>query len=156
MVCTVSCSISAIFIIAMIYFYNATARSDIVKHYKKSLPSDLQERYEKISRERMMIGYQGYALGFILSLFIIFYNLYFKSKKLNSLSLVCIVLATSFITNYFYYILYPKQDWMLDHINSKEQVQAWLQMYKEMQKNYHMGFVFGIIAIGILAFAFRC
>lgn len=156
MVCTVSCSISAIFIIAMIYFYNATARSEIVKHYKKSLPSDLQERYEKISRERMMIGYQGYALGFILSLFIIFYNLYFKSKKLNSLSLVCIVLATSFITNYFYYILYPKQDWMLDHINSKEQVQAWLQMYKEMQKNYHMGFVFGIIAIGILAFAFRC
>ena len=156
MVCTVSCTISAIFIIAMIYFYNATARSEVVMHYKKSLPSDLQSRYERISRERMMISYQGYALGFVLSLFIIFYNVYFKAKKLNSLSLVCIVLATAFLTNYFYYMLHPKQDWMLNYINDKDQVKAWLQMYREMQKNYHMGFVVGIIGIGILAFAFRC
>jgi transketolase N-terminal domain/subunit len=156
MVCSISCSISAIFIIAMIYFYNATARSEVVKHYKKNLPSDLQSLYEKISRERMMISYQGYALGFTLSLLIIFYNLYFKSRKLNSLSLVCIVLATGFLTNYFYYMLYPKQHWMLNHVNDKEQVKAWLQMYREMQKNYHMGFVVGIIGLGILAFAFRC
>jgi len=29
-------------------------------------------------------------------------------------------------------------------------------MYREMQYNYHMGLVFGIIGVGILAFAFRC
>jgi hypothetical protein len=29
-------------------------------------------------------------------------------------------------------------------------------MYREMQYNYHMGLVLGIIAVGILGFAFRC
>jgi hypothetical protein len=45
---------------------------------------------------------------------------------------------------------------MLDHINSPEQTKAWLAMYREMQYNYHLGFVIGVIAVGVLAFAFRC
>jgi uncharacterized protein YacL len=156
MVCSVSCIISAIFIIGMIYFYNATSKSEVVLRYKKSLPTDLQQLYEKISRERMMIGYQGYLLGFVISLFIIFYNVYFKSRKLNTLSLVCIVVATSFLTNYFYYILSPKSKHMLEHINSPEQTKAWLTMYKSMQFYYHFGLVLGIIGVGLMAFAFRC
>jgi len=148
--------ISAIFIIGMIYFYNMTGKSKIVKHYKSSLSSDLQNRYDKISKERMMISYQGYALGVILSLGIIFYNLKIKGTKLNNTSLVCTVIATAFVTNYFYYMLSPKTDWMLNHMNNQEEVKSWLLMYREMQYNYHMGLVLGIIAVGILAFAFRC
>lgn len=156
MVCSLSCSISAIFIIGMIYFYNMTDKSKIVKHYKEKLPRDLQNLYDKLSRERLMISYQGYVLGFIISLFIILYNYFYKIRKLNTLSMVCIVLATSFLTNYFYYIIHPKSDWMLNHINNPEQTKAWLEMYREMQFNYHMGLVIGILGVGILAFAFRC
>jgi len=148
--------ISAIFVIGMIYFYNATDKSTVVKHYKSSLSSDLQKRYETITKERMSISYQGYVLGVLLSLGIIFYNLKVKVTKMNSTSLVCTVLATAFITNYFYYMLHPKTDWMLNHMSNQEEVKAWLLMYREMQYNYHMGLVLGIIAIGILAFAFRC
>ena len=156
MVCAISCMISAIFIIGMIYFYNLTDKSTIVKHYKSSLSSDLQKRYEKITQERTYISYQGYILGVILSLGIIFYNLKIKGAKMNTTSLVCIVVATAFVSNYFYYMLSPKSDWMLNHMNNQEEVKAWLLMYREMQYNYHMGLVLGIIAVGILAFAFRC
>lgn len=156
MACVISCMISAIFIIGMIYFYNMTDKSAIVKHYKSSLSSDLQNRYDKISKERIMISYQGYALGIILSLGIIFYNLKIKGSRMNTTALVCTVIATAFITNYFYYILHPKTDWMLNHLQNKEEIRAWLQMYREMQYNYHMGLVLGIIAVGILGFAFRC
>ena len=156
MACTISCMISAIFIIGMIYFYNMTDKSLIVKHYKEKLSSDLQKRYDKISKERMTISYQGYILGFILSLFIIFYNLKIKGVKLSNFALVCTVMATCFLTNYFYYILTPKSDWMLNHTGNQEEVKAWLQMYREMSYNYHMGLVLGIVAVGILAFAFRC
>ena len=156
MACVISCMISAVFVIGMIYFYNITDKSTIVNHYKASLSSDLQKRYEKISKERMNISYQGYALGVILSLGIIFYNVKIKGLKLNNVSLVCTVIATAFITNYFYYMLSSKTDWMLDHMNNKEEIRAWLLMYREMQYNYHMGLVLGIIAVGILAFAFRC
>ena len=156
MACSISCIISTIFIIGMIYFYNMTSKSKIVTHYKEQLPSDLQKLFEKISIERKYISLYGYILGFLISLCIIFYNLKIKHNKLKTTSLVCIVMATCFITNYFYYYLSPKSDWMLNHVNDKVQVKAWLQMYREMSFNYHMGLVLGIIAVGIFAFAFRC
>jgi uncharacterized membrane protein YkgB len=156
MACSITCSISAIFLIGMIYFYNLTNKSEIVKHYKSSLSTDLQKRYDKITKERSQISYQGYVLGVLLSLFIIFYNLKIKHNKMNNTSLVCTVVATSFVTNYFYYMIHPKSDWMLDHMNNKEEIKAWLMMYREMQYNYHLGLVLGIIAVGIFAFAFRC
>jgi hypothetical protein len=156
MACSVSCSISLIFIIGMIYFYNATSKSEVIKQYKTRLPKDLQIRYENISRERMMISYYGYGLGVLLSLAIIFYNKKMKGKLLSNSSLVCIVLSVSFFTNYFYYMLSPKTDWMLNHVKNPEETKAWLQMYREMQFNYHLGLVLGIIGVGVLAFAFRC
>ena len=142
--------ISAVFIIGMIYFYHKTDKSEIVKHYKDKLSSDLQQRYEKIARERMIISCQGYIAGVILSLFIIFY----KGIK-NPYSLVCTVMATCFLTNYLYYMLHPKSDWVLNHVETKEEVKAWLQMYREMQYNYHAGLSLGIVAVGVFAFAFR-
>ena len=156
MACSISCAISAIFIIGMIYFYNSTSKSAVVQHYKSKLPSSLKERYDKITNERMMISYYGYAIGFILSLFIIFYNLKLKGSKLNNVSTICIVTSVCFLTNYFYYILSPKSDWMLDHMTNQEQVKLWLQLYRTMQVYYHSGLVLGIIAVGIIAFAFRC
>ena len=156
MPCTISCMISAVFIIGMIYFYNMTNKSEIVKHYKEKLPSDLQKRYENISEERRKISIHGYIFGLIFSLFIIFYNIKLKGQRLNTTSLVCTVMATCFLTNYFYYMLSPKSDWMLNHINNPEQVKGWLLMYREMSYNYHAGLALGIIGVGILAFAFRC
>ena len=151
MACAISCMISAVFIIGMIYFYNRTDKSAIVKQYKGKMSPDLQDRYDKIARERMLISVQGYAAGVILSLLIIFY----RGIK-NPFSLVCTVMATCFLTNYFYYMLHPKSDWMLNHLGSQEEVQAWLKMYREMQLNYHTGLALGIIAVGVFAFAFRC
>jgi len=159
MPCLTTCMVAVALIIAMIYFQNATLKSKIVQEYKKQLPSNLQNLYEKIATERMRLNYYGYTLGLILSFIIIFYNHTFqrnKQNKLTTTSLVCLVIVVSFFTNYFYYILSPKSTYMLDHINSPEQTKAWLTMYKEMQYNYHFGMVVGIIAVGVLAFAFRC
>jgi hypothetical protein len=156
MACTISCVISAIFLIGMFYFYNITGKSEIIGQYKSSLSLELQKRYDKITNERLQISYQGYALGVVLSLCIIFYNLQIKGSKMNNISLVCTVIATAFVTNYLYYMIHPKSDWMLNHLQNKEEIRAWLQMYKEMQFNYHIGITFGIIAVGFLAFAFRC
>ena len=156
MVCAISCMISTMFIVGMIYFYNMTNKSEIVKHYKNSLPSDLQKRYDNISDERRRISIYGYILGLILSLFVVFYNIKIKGRNLNTFALVCIVMATCFVTNYFYYMLSPKSDWMLNHVSNQQQTRAWLLMYREMSYNYHAGLVLGIFAVGVLAFAFRC
>jgi len=151
MACCVSCMISCIFVIGMIYFYNATDKSEIVQQYKATLPIELKERYENITAERRRISYQGYGLGVLLSLVILSFR-----RKMNTFSLVCTVMATCFLTNYFYYMLSPKSDWMLNHTTNPDQVHAWLLMYRAMSYHYHFGIAFGIIAVGILAFAFRC
>jgi uncharacterized protein YacL len=156
MACSITCAISAVFIIGMIYFYNMTSNSKVVKEYKEKLPPHLRKLYDKLAVERRNISYYGYVLGFIISLVIIFYNMKLKNNKLSNMSLVCIVITTCFLTNYFYYILSPKSDWMLNHVNDQYQARVWLEMYREMQYNYHMGIVLGIIAVGIFAFAFRC
>ena len=156
MPCSSTCLVATALIISMIYFQNATTKSKVVQTYKDQLPSNLQVRYEKITSERLRIYFYGYILGFILSFIIIMYNYSSKRNKLSNTSLICLVIVVSFFTNYFYYILSPKTDWMLNHINSPEQTKAWLIMYRTMQVNYHMGLVIGIAAGGVLAFAFRC
>jgi len=145
--------IAAVFLIGMIYFYNMTGKSEIVKNYMEKLPADLQKRYEMITAERKMISYKGYALGVVLSLGIIMYNMQFE--KMNTSGMVCLVIATAFLTNYFYYVLSPKSDWVLNHTKNQEQVKNWLKMYREMSYNYHAGIALGIIGVGVLAFAFR-
>ena len=154
MVCSVSCSIATIFIIGMIFFYNATYKNETVQRYHSTLNERQREIYNKISKERLNISIQGYVLGFVLSLLIIIYN--YNNKRMRSSAVVCMVLATSFLTNYFYYKLAPKSDWMLNHVDSKQQTQEWLEMYKTMQYYYHAGLALGIIGVGVFAYAFRC
>ena len=98
----------------------------------------------------------GYILGFILALIIIFYNVEIKKDKMTIVSMVCLVVAVSFLTNYFYYILSPKSKWLLEHMKTPEENKAWLKMYRGMQLYYHGGLFLGVIAVGIFAFAFRC
>jgi uncharacterized membrane protein YkgB len=133
-----------------------TDKNAIVKRYKEMLSPQLQKLYEKITQERRSISYYGYGLGLLLSLCLIFYYIQIKKVKMSASALVCIATATTFLVHYFYYMLSPKSDWMLNHMKKQEEVNAWLQMYKSMQYNYHMGMALGIIAVGVFASAFRC
>jgi MFS family permease len=154
--CSISCMFSAMLIIAMIIMTSSISSSQTIKNYQNQLPPHLKKTYNEIKDERTRIFYFGYALGFILALIIILYNTQIRKNKMEWRTMVCVTISVSFITNYFYYILTPKTKWMLEELENKEQTKAWLQMYKNMQMYYHGGLVFGIAAIGLMAFAFRC
>ena len=156
MPCSISCSLAAIFIICMIYFSNATYKSQVAETYQKQLPPNLQQLYKQIVNERLHIYYYGYILGLILTIIIIIYNMNANPKqKMNLSTIVCLTIAVSFITSYFYYILSPKTTWMLEHIQDHQQTVAWLQMYRNMQIYYHTRLVLGIIGIAFITIAFR-
>ena len=156
MPCQITCFISIIFIIAMIYMTYSTTNSDVMKKYQQQLPDNLRTLYQSIVTERIRIYYFGYLLGLVLALLIIFYNTQIKKGRFSNLSLICLVISVSFLTNYFYYILSPKTDWMLNHITDGEQSKTWLKMYRAMQVYYHSGLVLGIVAVGLLGYAYRC
>lgn len=154
MPCGISCSVSAVFIISMIYMNYSMLNSQIMQKYQSQLPENIRATYREIVHERSKIYYFGYVLGFILSILIILYNTQVGKNKMSTFGIVCLVVAVSFSVNYFYYILTPKTKWMLNEIKSEEQMKAWLNMYRNMQMYYHTGLVLGIIGVALFAFAF--
>jgi ABC-type Fe3+-siderophore transport system permease subunit len=135
---------------------NAMSKSNIIKKYQEELPNELLDIYLSIVEERTRIYYTGYILGFLLSLILILYTTQVQHAKMSTSTMVCTTVAIAFLTNYFYYILTPKTNHMLDHVTTPEQTKAWLAMYKGMQYYYHTGLTIGLVAVGIFAFAFRC
>jgi len=154
--CSITCLFSAVFIVAMIFMTNSMSTNQTIKTYEHQLSPELKQTYNDIREERTRIFYFGYILGFALAIVIIAYNTQIKNNKMSWQSMVCLTVSVAFITNYFYYILTPKTKWMLDSIDNKDEARAWLKMYKSMQTYYHGGLAFGVIAIGLFAFAFRC
>jgi hypothetical protein len=134
---------------------NAMRTSQTIQNYQSQLPNRLQGVYQDIVSERSTIYYTGYALGVLLAVCIIFYNTQIRKERVSTTSMVCTVVASAFVVNYFYYILSPKTNWMLDHIQTTEQNKAWLEMYRNMQVFYHSGLVLGLVGLGVFAFAFR-
>ena len=146
MVCAISCAIAFIFIVANIYCCAFSHRSGGVIHeFVAKLSPDNQRRYAVITRERQGIYFMGLFLGFILSMILLVCcRKYFLGSRGG---ILCMVAAVSFSVNYFYYILSPKSDWMVLHLRSGEETQAWLNVYRTMQYNYHIGLVLGILAV---------
>jgi len=80
--------------------------------------------------------------------------LFSSNPKSSALPKICMVASITFVTNYLFYILYPKTDYMLLHLNDKTQIQGWLNIYKKMQFKFHLGFVLGIVAVIIYSYGF--
>jgi len=156
MVCYISCAITIIFIIGMIYMNTLVYKKGVTNKYYDNLSEDAKEAYKNIVNERMKIYNEGFILGFFVSLIFLYYNKYVKQEKLTVYQTICIVLAVMFVVNYFYYILSPKSDWMLNHVNSKRDVKNWLKLYKHMQRYYYSGLLLGLIAVIALNMTFKC
>ena len=154
MFCCTTCIIAFVFLVANIY--SVLSCSNVNKdNFYNVLTNVQKDKYNKIIDERKNIYYMGYGLGLLLSLIGILISKKILKLKLNNISLVCLVGTITFVTNYLFYILYPKSDYMLLHLNDKEQIKEWLKIYKKMQFKFHMGFVLGIIAVMIFCYGLR-
>ena len=156
MVCGVTCIIALVFLIANIYIiFSCSNNKEIKQNFLNVLNEEQKNTYENLINERKNIYYIGYALGIILSLIGYLVINKFTKMRFNKLSLVCFVGAITFVTNYLVYILYPKSDYMLLHLNDKKQITEWLNIYRTMQIKFHVGFVLGIIAVMIFCTSFN-
>jgi hypothetical protein len=119
------------------------------------LPEDIKTHYDNIVAERHRIFFTGYLIGFVLSVFVIIFNINVLKQKMPVAAMVCLAVVVSTVVNYFYYILSPKSNYMVDLLKTEKQRQDWLQIYKSMQYYYHGSFVLGAVAVGVFAYAFR-
>ena len=158
MICKINCFIAIVFIVANIWFHiNISFYDESKQAYVDLLTKEQQHLYKKIIKERSQLSLMGYVYGFILACGIIGFNYMNTPKyKLKVVSLACLVVSTTFLTQYFYYILSPKKYWMLETDMTLQQQKGWLYIYKIHQWQYHFGLLIGILAVIFLSMAFKC
>ena len=122
----------------------------ILNSFNDVLDNKQKKIYIKIINERRRIYLNGFGLGFLLSLIFIFLKTK-KNIKIQKIPFVCITIIITYLIIYFYYILTPKTTYMLEHLNNQNQVNAWLNVYKKMQFNFHFGLLLGLIGVGFLS-----
>ena len=160
--CTTSCGIAATLLAGMAYCTYMGNRTKLVQDYVRTLTPDQQQTYAKIVEERRGIYLRGFGWGLLLSALLL--GIHHQYLTMSRTVLLCNVAALTLATNYFYYILSPKSDWMVLHFKAKsdaanedaanEDAANWLRVYRGMQVNYHVGLVLGIAGTVLLSNAF--
>lgn len=111
-----------------------------------TLNREQKDKYFKIVKERGSLFMRGIILGCALAFLIIYLN-----SKSNRLTQTCLFVSIAMLTAHYYYLLMPKSDYMLNHLNNQEQISAWLKVYKEMNFKSNLGSL-----LGATAFLFVC
>jgi hypothetical protein len=150
--CATSCGIAATLLAGMAYCTYMGNRSELVQNYMRSLTPDQQQTYAKITEERRGIYLRGFGWGLLLSALVL--GIHHQYAGMSRAALLCTVAAITLATNYFYYVLSPKSDWMVLHFKQKQDGANWLRVYRGMQVNYHVGLVLGIAGTILLGNAF--
>lgn len=149
MSCSILCMVGLVFLVANIYISLSADKTKHKQEFYDTLSAELKTKYENIVIERRNIYFTGYAYGLLLAFILVFVNKYMSKKsKMSRTVNVGMMVGVTLITNYFYYMLSPKSDLMVTHLDKEEQRLAWQKIYKTMQFNYHIGLVLGIVASG--------
>ena len=148
--CKNKCLVATGLILSNIYFYIRTNKEQKSKELTSLLNEEQKKKYDQIRKNRMRIAIHSWEIGVLVALVLY----YFSIRKLNLpvLSTLCSVLLLS-LASYLFYMLKDKGEYMISHLDNKEQIDAWLKVYRTMQKNHNMGLALGITAI-ILIYVF--
>ena len=101
--------------------------------FEASLNEEQKQIYAFIKQERMYI----YMFATVIGLLVGFMN------REN----ICYGVASALVTQIMLYKVYPKSDYMLNHIESKEQSRLWIAKYNHMKNLSNYGTLFGFALI---------
>ena len=147
MLCGTSCFAAVVFLVANLYVtFTADKTSGKDALYDTLDKKDIV-RYEAIVKERRNIYLQGYGLGILIALVLLSLM---DRRKMGKMALVCFAGGITLTVNYLYYMLKPKSDYMVLHLDKEDQRQAWLNINRHMQVKYHLGLALGILAAMLL------
>lgn len=148
MKCKLSCMIATAFIGGSMYIM--LRDKSIHKEFKNLLDDKQKKIYKDIKYDRFHIYMNGSLFAIAFSLFYRFF-----SKDKNPVTVACMASLIFSATQYFYYTLHPKRDWMVKHLKGKKQIEVWLRNYKIMKFRWHYGMLLGIIGYGLINYVIQ-
>ena len=111
------------------------------------LDDQQKEKYEVIVRERLII----YVVGMVLGLGL---GYYYYSKNKGEKYIVCKSIIIMYLIKLGFYYFFPKSPLMLYSLTTKEQTDAWADIYSEMKNRLKKSLIVGFFAYVILALSF--
>lgn len=143
-----TCIIGITLLLSSIYMSILKQDQDIFIHFFRLLNEDQQQIYTNIVKERLMIYFTGMLTGLVFAL------LYYYKYPKQSYP-ICTFLAIVYVTKLSIYYFYPKSPLMLYSLTTKEQTDAWANIYEEMKKRYKISLLVGFIGYLVLFNGFK-
>lgn len=146
-VCDFACLVATGLFASKIYLMvNYTGNNRLMTDFDALLNKKQKELYRKIIKERLRLYIQGMILGLVLGF------IYLNVVNHKATGRACLFTVIVLGTNYFYYMLAKKTDYMVPHLKTRKQREAWLAIYKNMQYRCKMGFVLGVVSFMLFGF----
>tara|TARA_B100000795_G_scaffold123594_1_gene92117 strand:- start:1251 stop:1700 length:450 start_codon:yes stop_codon:yes gene_type:complete len=137
--CDITCAIFYILFLTYLFIFGITmVYSADLKKLDNVLDKKQQILYKNIKKERLHHFYAGLGVGGVLGFFILLSNIQIKSKY--CLAGLMLILSTTTV----YHIL-PKTDYMINHLDTVEKKQLWMDVSRNFMKKKMIGFILAII-----------
>ena len=140
----ISCATAFVLLISSVVMHFFVDKKD---EFLETLSHEQKLKYKNIIYERLRI----YIFGMILGLFLGILYLYTYSEEKFK---VCKFIAIIMLTKLIFYYFYPKSDFMLYYLTEKEQIKAWIDMYRNYKNSWRNSLIVAIIAYILLSFSF--
>lgn len=142
-----TCTIGFSLLFSSFYMSYMKQDNEIFIDFYSLLNNSQKKVYEGIIRERFIIYLAGSILGIISAV------LFYRNNKSEKYILCKSLFLLYFIKLGFYY-MYPKQPLMLYSLTSKEQTDAWADIYSEMKNRWKFSIFLGFISYLIIGSSF--
>ena len=138
-----TCVIGITLLFSSVYMSILKQDQDIFIRFFNLLDGKQKHIYSNIVKERLMIYMTAMFSGLVAGLIYYYQN---PKQKYP----VCTFLAIVYLTKLGVYYFYPKSPLMLYSLTTKEQTDAWAQIYEEMKYRYKISLLVGFIGYLIL------
>ena len=138
-----TCLLGITLLLSSIYMSILKQDQDIFIKFFNLLNEKQKRVYVGIVKERLMIYMTGMLSGIIAGL------LYHYQNPKQSYP-VCTFLAIVYLVKLGVYYFYPKSPLMLYSLTSKEQTDAWAEIYEEMKYRYKISLLVGFVGYLVL------
>ena len=141
------CSAAVVILLSSVFMMFLKDKNLFLR-FMNTLDNKQKEIYERIIRERLLLYFGGMLLGIFLGLLYLYYNK--KSERS-----ICIFIVIVFLTKMIFYKGFPKSTYMLYHLDKKDQVNKWMDIYTYMKKIWMLSFILSTIAYILFAYSFK-
>ena len=138
-----TCVIGITLLFSSVYMSILKQDQDIFIRFFNLLDDKQKRIYSNIVKERLMIYMTAMFSGLVAGLIYYYQN---PKQKYP----ICTFLAIVYLTKLGVYYFYPKSPLMLYSLTTKEQTDAWAQIYEEMKYRYKISLLVGFIGYLIL------